>query len=132
MEDAASMESAPVKTSPHASAFDRIRAFALSLPGTTEEFPWGESAFKVRTKTFIFTSNDATGLRLSIKLPQSREFALEYPFTTPTGYGLGKSGWVTASFAPEDTPPLDIIEAWIGESYRAVAPKTLAASFVKR
>ena len=54
------------------------------------------------------------------------EFALEYPFTQPTGYGLGKSGWVTASFAPKEKPPLDVLEAWITESYRAVAPKKLA------
>jgi predicted DNA-binding protein (MmcQ/YjbR family) len=111
---------------PHKAAFERLRAFALALPEATEEFPWGESAFKVRGKTFVFTRNDAEGLRLSCKLPRSREFALEYPFTEPTGYGLGKGGWVTAAFAPEETPPIDIVEAWIGESYRAVAPKKLA------
>ncbi len=112
---------------PHKAAFDQLRAFALSLPEAAEDFPWGESAFKVRGKTFVFTRNDAEGLRLSCKLPRSREFALEYPFTEPTGYGLGNSGWVTASFPPGQKPPMDIVEAWIGESYRAVAPKKLAA-----
>jgi len=83
---------------------------------------------KVRGKTFLFTRNDATGLHLSVKLPLSREFALEYPFTQPTGYGLGRSGWVSASFAPGEMPPIDVLEAWIGESYRAVAPKKLLKS----
>ena len=32
--------------------------------------------------------------------------ALLLPFATPTGYGLGKSGWVSARFAPSDDPPL--------------------------
>jgi predicted DNA-binding protein (MmcQ/YjbR family) len=112
---------------PHKDAFDRLRALALSLPETTEEFPWGESAFKVKAKTFVFTRNDAAGLRFSCKLPRSVEFALEYPFTKPTEYGLGKSGWVTASFGPGDSPPMDVVEAWVRESYCAVAPKTLAA-----
>lgn len=72
-------------------------------------------------------NTDETGLRLSVKLPASREFALDYPFTSPTRYGLAKSGWVTSSLAPGDEPPLDALCAWIDESYRAVAPKELAA-----
>ena len=50
------------------------------------------------------------------------------PFTKPTGYNLGKSGWVTASFGAKAKPPLDVLEAWLDESYRAVAPKKLAAA----
>jgi predicted DNA-binding protein (MmcQ/YjbR family) len=107
------------------SAFQSLRTFALSLPETREEFPWGESAIKVRGKTFLFMHESEEWLSLSVKLPQSREFALEYKFTEPTRYGLGKSGWVTAKFGRKDKPPLDVLQAWIGESYRAVAPKTL-------
>ena len=105
--------------------FAHLRRVALSYPEAKEEFPWGESAIKVRGKTFLFMHHSEEGLSLSVKLPQSREFALEYPFTQSTGYGLGKSGWVTACFGPKEKPPLDILEAWIGESYRAIAPKTL-------
>ena len=47
------------------------------------------------------------------------------PFTEPTGYGLGKSGWVTAKF--DDTPPLPLLKEWLDESYRAQAPKKLQA-----
>ena len=43
-------------------------------------------------------------------------------------YGLGKAGWVTAEFAPKDKPPLDILEAWIDESFRAIAPKKVVAA----
>jgi len=109
-------------------AFDRLRAFALAYPETREDHPWGESAIKVKGKTFVFMGVDKTRLGLSVKLPQSREFSLEYPFTKPTAYGLGKSGWVTASFAPKENPPLDVLEAWIDESFRAIAPKKLAMS----
>lgn len=103
-----------------------LRAHALSYPETREDFPWGESAFKVRGKVFVFMSLQDDILRLSLKLPHSREFALEYPFTEPTGYGLGKSGWVTASFPRRArTAPIDVLRAWITESYRAIAPKRL-------
>ncbi|HEY1961389.1 MAG TPA: MmcQ/YjbR family DNA-binding protein [Rhizomicrobium sp.] len=107
------------------SAFQSLRRFALSQPETREDFPWGESAIKVRDKTFLFMRDGEEGLSLSVKLPQSHEFALEYPFTEPTGYGLGKSGWVTAKFSRKDKAPLDVLQAWIAESYRAVAPKAL-------
>ena len=107
------------------SPFQHLRKIALAYPQTREDLPWGESAIKVGGKTFVFMRDGADEFSVTTKLPQSREFALEYPFTAPTGYGMGKSGWVTSRFAPKDKPPIDVLEAWIGESFRAVAPKTL-------
>ena len=109
-------------------AFDRLKAAALAYPEAREDHPWGETVIKVRGKIFLFLFEGEDGLRVSLKLPRSREFALEYPFTKPTGYGLGKAGWVTASFAPKVKPPLDVLVAWLDESYRAVAPKKLVAA----
>ena len=51
--------------------------------------------------------------------------ALTLPFVTPTGYGLGRAGWVTARFEPRAKPPVDLLEGWIAQSYRAVAPNRL-------
>jgi len=45
----------------------------------------------------------------------------------PTGYGLGKSGWVTASWPDGVDDPMPMFRAWIDESYRAQAPKRLSA-----
>jgi predicted DNA-binding protein (MmcQ/YjbR family) len=102
-----------------------LRKFALSLPETGEEFPWGHRAIKVKKKTFVFLAVEDSGLSLSVKLPRSRGVALTLPFASPTGYGLGKSGWVTASFPKGTKPPLDLLKEWIEESYRAIAPKKL-------
>jgi predicted DNA-binding protein (MmcQ/YjbR family) len=113
-------------------AFDRLRAKALAYPETREDLPWGESAIKVKGKTFVFMRVDKDSLHLSIKLPRSCEFALEYPFTRPTPYGLGKSRWVTAEFAAKDKPPLDILEAWIDESFFAIAPKKLSTALAMK
>ena len=108
-------------------AFQRLRAHGLALPEAVEEHPWGHSALKVRRKTFVFLNLDPERLSLSTKLPVSRDFALMLDFTEPTGYGLGRAGWVTSAFAPEDEIDLELIERWIVESYRSIAPKKLAA-----
>jgi hypothetical protein len=54
------------------------------------------------------------------------------PFTEPTGYGLGKSGWVSAKFPPGKKLPVDLLKEWIDESYRAQAPKKLVASITQK
>jgi predicted DNA-binding protein (MmcQ/YjbR family) len=110
-----------------ARAEKELRAFAGSFPETREDFPWGESAFKVRERVFLFLHASDEGLSMSTKLPGSNEAARTMPFAKPTGYGLGKSGWITSSFGPKEKPPMHVLKAWIEESYQAVAPKRLAA-----
>jgi predicted DNA-binding protein (MmcQ/YjbR family) len=107
-----------------------LREFALGLPGAIEDFPWGERVAKVGGKVFVFLGADPVPggpMSLSVKLPVSGPEALDLPFTKPTGYGLGKSGWVSATFSDGDSAPIEILKNWILESYRAVAPKKLAA-----
>lgn len=105
-----------------------LRKFAATFPETREDFPWEHSAFKVRGKTFVFLYADAEQLSLSTKLRESGEMALGLPFAEPTGYGLGKSGWVSARFGPKEAVPIDLLKAWIDESYRAIAPKKLTSA----
>jgi predicted DNA-binding protein (MmcQ/YjbR family) len=104
-----------------------LRDFALGYPGAHEDMPWGHRAIKVKGKAFLFMGHQSGGLGLSVKLPHSKDAALMLPFATPTGYGLGKSGWVSAEFAKTDKPPLELLRQWVDESYRAVAPKKLVA-----
>jgi predicted DNA-binding protein (MmcQ/YjbR family) len=104
-----------------------LRAHALAKPEATEHFPWGERAIKVKGKVFLFMRAEPNQLSLSTKLPRSCAVALMLPFATSTGYGLGKAGWVSASFEGSTRPPLDVLRAWIDESYQAVAPAKLAA-----
>lgn len=104
-----------------------LRDHAMSYPEAHEDNPWGHIAVKVRGKAFVFLGGekDATELSMSVKLPQSRDMAADLPFAAPTGYGLGKSGWVTATFTKAADVPMDLLRAWIDESYRAIAPKKL-------
>lgn len=103
----------------------RLRDAALAYPEAVEEFPWGDRVVKVRGKIFVFLNIHEGQLRVTTKLPQSGEVALMLPFVEPTGYGLGKSGWVTARFGPDEEISETMLLEWIDESYRAVAPKRL-------
>jgi predicted DNA-binding protein (MmcQ/YjbR family) len=106
-----------------------LRKLALSYPDTHEDFPWGHSALKVKGKAFAFLHADADGFSISVKLPDSNALALHLPFAEPTGYGLGKSGWVTARFARDQDAPLEVLAAWLEESFTAIAPKRVLAAF---
>lgn len=106
-----------------------LRQFALKFPEATEDHPWDHIAIKVKGKTFVFLSGPEDAFNVTCKLPSSGRMALALPFAQPTGYGLGKSGWVTASFKEGDTVPLDRMAEWIEESFRAVAPKKLVAAY---
>ena len=104
-----------------------LRAYALSLPETHEDFPWGELVIKVRKKVFVFLGMtvEADGsFGFSVKLPRSSAEALALG-GKPTGYGLGKAGWVSLKVDGKAPPPYETLRAFLEESYRAVAPKTV-------
>jgi predicted DNA-binding protein (MmcQ/YjbR family) len=105
-----------------------VRRFAGSLPGAYEDFPWDELVVKVGKKVFVFLGSPPDmALSVGVKLRDSHEAALSLGFTSPMGYGLGRHGWVTASFAAGDEPPVELLCDWIDESYRLVAGKRRVA-----
>jgi predicted DNA-binding protein (MmcQ/YjbR family) len=110
-------------------AIGQLRAFGLRYPGAHTKSPWpGHLDLAVKGKTFAYLSVDGEPPKISCKLPLSADAALSLPFTEPTPYGLGKSGWVTATFSDDSDVPVELFEQWIDESYRAQAPKRLSAS----
>lgn len=112
----------------HDGALQELRKFGLGYPGAHTKSPWPEHLdLAVNDKTFSYLSIEGQPLSISCKLPQSSVMALNLPFVSPTGYGLGKSGWVTATFSPDQDIPVDLLKEWIDESYRAQAPKRLLA-----
>jgi predicted DNA-binding protein (MmcQ/YjbR family) len=107
----------------------KLKEFGLAYPEAHSKSPWpGHDDLAVCNKTFAYLSAEGEPLSISCKLPLTGQMALTLPFASPTGYGLGKSGWVTATFGPKEAPPLDLLEDWIDESYRAQAPKKLVAT----
>lgn len=111
----------------------QVLTFALTMPGAHEDHPWGEDVAKVGKKVFVFLGldDDPSNLGMTVKLVDSHDQALMAPGAEPTGYGLGRSGWVTIPFR-DSTPPLDVLKDWVEESYRLVAPKALVAELDQR
>jgi predicted DNA-binding protein (MmcQ/YjbR family) len=105
---------------------EKVRAFALALPEAYEDFPWGDTVIKVNKKIFVFLGTDEPAQErapaFGVKLPESHGHALTVEGAAPSGYGLGRAGWVTI---PLDgaLPETEVLLEWVEESYRAVAPK---------
>jgi hypothetical protein len=116
------------KALPSDAILKELRAYGLTYPGAHYKSPWpGHLDLAVKDKTFAYLSLEGEPFGISCKLPKSAAMALMLPGTEPTGYGLGKSGWVTAKFPDGQVPPIDVLKAWLDESYRAQAPKKLIA-----
>ncbi len=123
MEASPVLRSASLYAAAVSRARDDARAFALSLPETTEDQPWGEDVVKVRGKVFVFLGS-AASRRMTVKLVESHAHALSIDGAEPAGYGLGKAGWVTVPLTASRVGKT-LVRDWIEESYRIVAPKRL-------
>jgi len=127
------MASKPSKRSPQSKSDALLRHLRerglAKYPGSHLMSPWpGHLDLAVDGKTYAYLSLEGEPFGISCKLPKSSGFALSIPGTRPTPYGLGKSGWVSLSV--EDgaaIPPLELLEEWLDESYRAVAPAKVLA-----
>jgi YjbR len=100
-----------------------LRKIALRFPdveegvackGTALECP----VFNIRKKNFLFTGAAEARLKLRESLPEANKLASR----EPSRFGAGSSGWVTVRYHADAIPPLDLLERWIGESYRLFAP----------
>ncbi|MBN3929822.1 MmcQ/YjbR family DNA-binding protein [Streptomyces verrucosisporus] len=122
-------------------ARERVREFALELPGAYEDFPWGESVVKVNRKIFVFlflghlvAGQGDSPPTVTVKLtdPEAHAHAMSAPGALLTGYGLGRSGWVTIPLGEPEAPDAELLCDWVEESYRTVAPKRLVAELDAR
>jgi len=102
-----------------AAARKQLRAHALKHPGAWADEPWpGDHVAKVGKRIFVFLG--AAGRSepgMTVKLRESHAGALGVKGAKPSGYGLGKSGWIDIPFGP-DAPPLavrDLREVHVGQ-----------------
>ena len=112
---------------------EELRAWGLTLPGAHRKSPWPDhDDLAVKDKTFAYLPGKGKPFRLSCKLPYTGYEALQLPYADPTGYGLGKSGWVSFNPPEDQLPGIGQIKAWIEESYRAQAPRKLVKELDER
>jgi predicted DNA-binding protein (MmcQ/YjbR family) len=96
------------------------REYCLSLPGTTEGFPFGEDTlvFKVRGKMYCLMDVPSFEY-INVKCDPEKAIELreEYPFVKP-GYHMSKKHWNSIQLG--HPVPGDLIKEWIKDSYDLV------------
>ena len=109
------------------SGMNRIREICLALPEAYEEETWGEATFRVRKKIFAMAGDHDGGQTVCMKALRDDQQALLVqgePYFYPSY--VGSKGWIGVDLKSRSVDWDEVIEL-LRESYRLVAPKTLAA-----
>lgn len=86
----------------------------LACKGTVVE----SATVKVGGRAFLFVRPIHVMLKVDAAMAEVTKMAAK----EPERYIPGKGGWITIKLKPgEPTPPLPMLERWIGESYRLTA-----------
>lgn len=109
---------------------ERLESVALALPEAerVEVEAWdGHPTFRVRGKNFVFSNDDATSLSLKLPKEEAAAVVASVPGAEPTGYGLGRHGWVSVSVADglAGVGRQEVVEG-VRAAHAVVPPKTLA------
>jgi predicted DNA-binding protein (MmcQ/YjbR family) len=87
----------------------------------------GEPTFRVNGKNFVFTNPEVTSLTVKLPKEEAEAVVATDADAVPTGYGLGRSGWVTVTIGKRVSEDRwREVEEWVRTSYTLVAPKKLA------
>lgn len=117
---------------------EEVRNFALSLPGVTEDQPFGDDniTFRVEGKIFMCLwlgggkyNIDETMLRFACKLAPERNEELREQYTAiMPAFHWNKTHWSDVFFEQLDT---DFVESIIRESYEVIVNKLSKSVRVK-
>ena len=105
----------------------RLEAIVGRLPEAerVDIAEWGDHpTFRVRGKNFVFSDQGATSLSLKLPKEEAAAVVATDPSVEPSGYGLGRHGWVSLSV--DGGADWGQLEEWVRTSYTLVAPKKLA------
>lgn len=81
----------------------------------------------MRGKNFVFTDQAATGSSVKLSKEEAAAVVATDDTAEPTGYGLGRHGWVSIKIDSRATADRwRQVEEWVRTSYTLVAPKSLA------
>ncbi len=112
---------------------EELRDYCLSLPGTTEGFPFGEQTlvFKVKGKVFLLTSLDTEIVQFNVKCDpeKAQELREQYDCVLP-GYHMNKKHWNT--ILANGSVSNETLKSWIQDSYTLVVatlPAKVRAEF---
>jgi len=113
------------KKNARVSAPERLRRAALALPGVEEGTSCKNAAFKAGGKAFLYLGEGAADYKLMLKLADSAAEAADLAEAQPEHYAINAHGWLTVRFGAAKGPAARLLDRWLLESYRALAPKVL-------
>jgi predicted DNA-binding protein (MmcQ/YjbR family) len=115
---------------------DRLESIVARLPEVARvdiEAWGGEPTFRVIGKNFVFAGTDARTITLKLTVGEAAAVVATDPEVVPTGYGLGRSGWVSITLTSRPSAARwREVEEWIRTSYTLVAPKRLARQVLEQ
>ncbi|HWI61123.1 MAG TPA: MmcQ/YjbR family DNA-binding protein [Symbiobacteriaceae bacterium] len=105
--------------------WDELYAYCRSFDGAVEEHPWDHVDFRVKGKTFVFTSGDRPVVTITAKpFPENRDMFLQLPGVSVAAY-VGRFGWLTVQI--QDQAGFEMAKDMIAESYAVLTAKKKAA-----
>ena len=102
---------------------EEFRNFCLSLPGATEDFPFGSDTlvFKVNGKMFALTNIDVfESINLKCEPEEAIDLRERYAAVLP-GYHMNKKHWNTVIM--DQSIPDKLVKQWVKDSYDLVVSK---------
>ncbi len=103
---------------------ETLRSYALSLPGSSESFPFGNNVivFKVKSKLFLLMPLNGEGLQFNVKCDPDYAIELreQYSCIQP-GYHMNKKHWNTVIV--DGTLSSKQIIKFVDDSYALVSKK---------
>ncbi|WP_194829651.1 MmcQ/YjbR family DNA-binding protein [Nocardia sp. XZ_19_231] len=102
---------------------DDVRAHALSLPQTAEQFAWGMPIFKVAGKLFLTLPEDETSMAVRCPILDRDELVLAEPDKFWIASHESGNPWVRVRLTSLDDR--EELEAIITDSWRQAAPRAL-------
>ncbi len=103
---------------------EEVREYALSLPHTTEDMPYGPDwvVFRIAGKIYLHIALESSPARIAIKLkPEFGEEIREHYECVRPAFHMNKVHWNDIFI--EDTVEDEIIKEWICHSYELVRSK---------
>jgi predicted DNA-binding protein (MmcQ/YjbR family) len=99
---------------------EELRDYCLSLPATSEDFPFDETSLVFKVGKKIFALTDLEGplfINLKCNPAKANELREEYPAVRP-GFHMNKKHWNT--IVVDGSVSDDRLQQWIKESYNLV------------
>ncbi|WP_416382332.1 MmcQ/YjbR family DNA-binding protein [Nocardia transvalensis] len=102
---------------------DDVRAFALSLPQTSEQFLWEMPIFRVAGKLFLTLPESETSMAVRCPIADRDELVVAEPHKFWIAAHEANNAWVRVRLS--ELEDRDELEAIVLDSWRQAAPRNL-------